>query len=294
MMRWITLLAAVPLAFILSDHVLARGRTDTPMHADADQFSASLTLQLGRVGTDAPAGDVSWSPARHFSLERRRSTRGWSTTLTLADPVAEGGGLTHGPIGAGAAVRIEDSGEDEPFRLFDRTGREIFMPSDVEIDRLLPAVGNSGGQVPGVGADKSRRPGRSLLSRPVRQRSTGLAWLSSVANSVEGRAERGRRVQASMGRPSGRERGLDRYITEDGAQQRELLFDAQQAVPVEVNTAVNGVLQSHTTLTYDADVRGTLYRTGIRTERLDGNNLRSRTVSELKISNIRSGKGGGK
>lgn len=293
-MRWLTVLAAVPLAFILGDHALARGGVDTPQLADADQFAANLTLQLGRVSSDTTSGDVAWSPARNFTLERKRSTRGWSTTLTLTNPEAPGTAPTTTPLGAGAIVRVEDSGEDAPVRMFDRAGREIVMPTDAEIDRWLPDTRKKGNASQIDAGDSNSRRGRSLLSRPARQRSTGLSWLSSVVNPVEGRGERGRRVQASMGRPRGRERGLDRYVAEDGGLQKELLFDAERAVPVEVNTAVNGVLQSHTTLSYEADVRGTLYRTGVRTERQDANNLRSRTVSQLKISNIRVGKGGGK
>jgi hypothetical protein len=116
--KWLILLAAVPLAVLLGDQLLAR--------AAPDRFAADLTMKQGRAS--ATGDTVDWLPERHFRVERERTRRGWTSTLKTTD------------VGTGTGdeiVGIVDSGDDEPAQLIDNKGRRRAVPADDDVRAML-------------------------------------------------------------------------------------------------------------------------------------------------------------
>lgn len=262
MKKWLTLLAALPLAVLLGDQLLARGA------AEQDRFTADLSV---RQGHGAETGErIDWAPERRYRIERERTSRAWKTTVMM-----EGGAADPATI-----VGIIDTGEGDELQLVDREGRRRPMP---DVDALTKLLGR------GPTAD----PGGGNTFRPSRARKAGHDWIANIIQPAADREKRGRAIRLSLGQPRGKVRGFDQYIQTDGDRRREVLVDAVQGVPVEMSVGVGGVLESRTRLSYQSDVQGNLFRTGLRTERVDRENAeRGRSVVDVQLSNIRVPKGG--
>jgi hypothetical protein len=276
MKKWLTLLAAVPLAVLLGDQLLARAA------AEPDRVTADLSV---RQGQGAETGErIDWAPERRYRLARERTTRGWRTSITMAGDTTSSGDI----------VGVVDGGDDEPLQLVDRKGHTRPMPTAADIGGLLKYLPRPKGAptesfTRQLGLEPPTRPG----VRPARQRNEGADWLRSMVSSAADREKRGRVLRTTLGQSRGRVRGLDQYIVSDGDTRREVLVDPVQAVPMEVNVGTGATLASRTLLTYQADVQGNLYRTGMRTERVfTGGEKPSRAITDVRVSNIRLPKGG--
>lgn len=276
MRKWLILLAAVPLAVLLGDQLLARA-------AAPDRFAADLTMKQGRAS--ATGDTVDWLPERHFRVERERTRRGWTSTLKTTD------------VGTGTGdeiVGIVDSGDDEPAQLIDNKGRRRAVPADDDVRAML------GGQNPPATSPSPILPRRFVINPPpkrdevvVGMRRQAGDWLASLMHSSADRDKRGRNLRNTLGQSRGRVRGFEHYSASEGNRRREVLVDPVHQVPVEMSVGVGGELESRTQFSYQGDVQGNLVRTGMRTERVDREDkTRRRSVLDVQMTNVRLPKGG--
>lgn len=277
MKKWLILLAAVPLAVLLGDQLLARAA------AEPDRFAADLTMKQGRAAATGEA--VDWLPERHFRVERERTRRGWTSTLRTTDT---------GTGNGDEIVGIVDGGDDEAAQLIDNKGRRRPVPAAGDVRALL------GRQTPPSKAPSSLLPRRFVMNPPpqrdevvVGMRRQAGDWLASLMHSSADRDKRGRGLRNALGQSRGRVRGFEQYVAAEGDRRREVLVDPVHQVPVEMTVGVGGELESRIQFSYQGDVQGNLVRTGMRTERIDREDkTRRRSVLDVQMTNVRLPKGG--
>ena len=95
-----------------------------------------------------------------------------------------------------------------------------------------------------------------------------------------------------MGSPQGLVRGLERFVQSRDGHTTEVLSDPAWSVPVEINVVRDGVLVSHSVLSYDEDPGAGLVRRRIRSEQLLSPESGDRALVDFELSNIRLDRGG--
>jgi hypothetical protein len=111
--------------------------------------------------------------------------------------------------------------------------------------------------------------------------------LPSAARTPERRSA----LQRRFGSAHGTVRGLTRFVAVAGELMTEVLVDPQMAVPIEVNIARNGELESHAAYTYTASAGGGLIRRRMHSEQRNTALRGGRLSVDVDIDNVKVGQG---
>jgi hypothetical protein len=248
----------------------------TPATQGWNALSVDITIRHSRVNADgAPTGVV--TPAVKHHWERRLTASGWKSTMTLrSEPVVTVQGLNgrkriENPF---AITRIEDDEDGTPLRFFDRKGDQVRLPTEAE----LPRINRNASPSPGNEAS---------LANTVRPLSFGRDWSDALVASPERSAARRAALERRFGKPEGRVRALDRFLSTRGDETVEVLADPQLALPVEINVVRERTLVSHTTIGYVRGAGGSVIRRSLHMERTLPDASGERTVTDVEVDNVR-------
>jgi hypothetical protein len=112
--------------------------------------------------------------------------------------------------------------------------------------------------------------------------------------AADGRELRRADALRRFGPPVGVVRGLDRFIVNVPGAIQEWLLDRGTALPVEVSLARQGRLVSRTTFDYQPVAGDQFIRRLLRTEHALGGQAGERLVSDIELSDVQLGEGGGR
>ncbi len=193
--------------------------------------------------------------AIRYRLARQKTSRGWRTTMTMGVPSAAP--LAGGPVNRflGGRVDVDEAGR---FTMFDKDGHEVDVPA-----AMRPVV------APEITGEWSQ-------------------WVQSAAERRAQRDERLAEIEAMYGKPSASVGGLSRFVRRTGDDVEELLWDAANALPVELNVARGGALKGRITFDYAEQPGRGLVRRGIRSETIV-NEQGHRAITLTEFSNVVSG-----
>ena len=267
-----------------------------------DTFSADVTIRRRMVRKDGTPGPE--APEMRYRWVRTLGDTGWKTTMTVLSVSADVVQTSKGAQAVSRKVpvsRIEIGDARSPARIFDAEGRMLFMlPTAPPPDTSGPA---SGAALPAeleavrgaaaafkanlasavtAGTDAGHTPA-DLRSRE---------WVEHLLPTAAGRGARRAALVRDMGSPQGLVRGLERFVHDRDGHTTEVLSDPTWSVPVEINVARDGVLVSHSVLSYDEDPGAGLVRRRIRSEQLLSPESGDRALVDFELSNIRLGRGG--
>ncbi len=248
----------------------------TPPTERWNSFSAEITIRHSRVKADgAPTGVA--GPAVKHRWQRRLTASGWKSTMTLgSEPPVTVQGL-NGPKrieNPFAIVRIEDDEDGTPLRFFDRKGDQVRLPSAEELPRFNRTASPFSDNTLSL----------ANAARPV---SFGRDWSDALVASPARAATRRAALERRFGKPEGRVRALDRFLSIRGDETVEVLADPQLALPVEINVVRDRTLVSHTTMGYVRGVGGSLIRRALHMERPLPDASGERTVTDVEVDNVR-------
>lgn len=247
---------------------------------------ARVAIRHKRMSADGRESRVAVPPV-HLRVESRRELGRWRTRMDFeaAAPVTVkiAGDLVplQNPFLV-SRMEFDDELGGEP-RMYDRLGRQVRLPTEEDRKRfgITPAQRRASErlQIPEAGPAGIR----GLL------RAAGAAGL--VADSRQ-RENRRTELTRRLGRPLGRVRGLDRFVSVDGQDTQEVLVDAAAALPVEINTVRNARLVGRAELHYDALPAVGHLRQFMRTEHAVEGGNGDRTVTEVELSDVTVTPGG--
>jgi hypothetical protein len=254
--------------------------------AQGKTMRADLRIRHGRItSSGSDAGDA--APTVNLHVERRREAGRWRTAVTLTGidqpevRSARGAARLDNPF---LATRLEyDEGDPAP-RLYDRTGRIVELPSELDRRRLgLPAS-----------LRRTTWDADALASKVGSGFVPGAAPADPTGLVVDASRRDDRRQQLSRryGGPEGRVRGFDRYLSSAGDETEEVLVAPDAVLPVEVNTTRQGQLISHVQFEYESDPTLGFVRRRSRAEQLAGDAAGTRLVTEIELTNLSVTSGG--
>jgi hypothetical protein len=284
-------LAGAGIVFGRGETVAARGKPIEaplvqPLVGPVGTMRADVAIRQQQFRADGQPARAE-APPLALRLDRRQSSGRWTITLTYLATPAPTARTPRGlvPLDNPFAVsRVEIDEETGSARVFDRLGRHIAPPDQSRIRRFNQPT-NPGGP----GWD---RTAFAQALTVVNGRSRGGPVASGLLAAHADRATRVRDLQARLGRPVGRMRGLDRFVSRDGDETRELLVDPGSVLPVEVNVARRGALASRLEMSYLAHGTGHV-RSALRSELVVGQGAAGdRLVTEMTLGNIALGAGG--
>jgi hypothetical protein len=281
--RWVLTAAIAAVSAISVAYVDARARDQTPASPPVDAirpaFSADVTIQHAQVSADGrPLAGA--PPAMSFHLEQKPGPRGRVLTMTLTGVerrTASGvGGLRELDMPQLAARMAHDA---DGLRLYDRHGTRI--RAHETFDRAI-----------------FNKASDALLPSPPDYRETaasggGESWFDGVLVRRDAAAERRRRLERLHGPSRDSVRGLERYVSAQGANEIEVLVDPETALPVETNAARGGSLSARAQMSYDVHPTGLIVRRLLQSERVARLTDRRRLVTRIELSNVRMTGGGG-
>ena len=263
-----------------------------------DTFSADVTIRRRLVRKDGTPGPE--APEMRYRWVRSLGDTGWKTTMTVLSASSDVVQTSKGPQAVSrnvAVARIEIGDPASPSRIFDANGRLMFMlptrPRPTADADPLPALLASLGR-PSSAVARSTREADELVAlapadtferatRDARSRS----WVDHLMPDTAGRATRRAALTRQMGAPQGMVRGLERYVSNEGAATTEVLLDPVWAVPVEINVVRDGRLVSHSAVSYQEDPGAGLVRRRIRSEQLLSAESGDRASADIEFANIR-------
>ena len=266
-----------------------------------DTFTADVTIRRRMVRKDGTPGPE--APEMRYRWVRTLGDTGWKTTMTVLSVSPDVVQTSKGAQAVSRKVpvsRIEIGDARSPARIFDAEGRMLFMlptaaptdASDSTAGAALPAALEA---VRGAAAafkanlSSAVTAGTDTGHTPADLRSR--AWVEHLLPSVAGRGARRAAFARDMGSPQGLVRGLERFVHDRDGHTTEVLSDPTWSVPVEINVARDGVLVSHSVLSYDEDPGAGLVRRRIRSEQLLSPESGDRALVDFELSNIRLGRG---
>lgn len=246
--------------------------------------SANVTLWHRRVRKDgAPAG-VDAAPVT-MRFNRRLENGRWRSTLVFHEaprPTARIA-ATRVPLENPFVVARVDFDEDNGEAVaFDGRGRRVALPTEVDRRRLglRPDTRVAGNGPPGT------RPAKDI-SAPLRALETS-GLVAAVGNRDRRRAD----LERAFGPPIGRVRGLDRFMSVEGDETREVLVDAQAALPVEVNRMTSAALRGRMELRYSVHPSIGHVRDFMRSEQVVDGTDGDRVITDIQVSNVTVTAGG--
>jgi hypothetical protein len=244
-----------------------------PPSANVNRFSADVSIQRGFLDKQGRPVGANIPPIR-YRWERVREGSRWKTVMSLTSATRPPALTFRGKLQQipPAISRIEEDGDGTLLRLPDASTRKPL--------------------------DLSLLPGRTELKSPVPFDKDARhvvaddgSWLEAMLPSAAQTAARRTSLQRRFGSAQGTVRGLNRFVAVDGELTTEMLVDPRTAVPIEVNIARNGELESHTAYTYTAVAGGGLVRRRMHSEqRLTGSQV-GRMSLDIDIENVKVGQG---
>jgi hypothetical protein len=254
-----------------------------PPVVNVNRFSADVSIQRGFLDQEGRPIGAKLPPIR-YRWERVREGGRWKTVMNLTSATRPPAVTFRGKLQPfpPAISRIEEDGDGTPPRIYARDGTLLRLP-DASTRKPL---------------DLSLLPGRTELQSPVpllKDAPHAVAddgsWIEAMLPSAARTAERRTALQRRFGSALGTVRGLSRFVTTAGDLTTEVLVDPQMAVPIEVNIARNGELESHAAYTYAAIAGGGLVRQRMHSEqRLTGSQA-GRLSVDIDIANVKVGQG---
>jgi hypothetical protein len=243
-----------------------------------ESFTADLTIRRQMVTSDGErvASDV---PRKRFRIARVRTSAGWQVRMTL-DAVdryivetRDGRRALDNPF---LITRWDFDERTRTTRIYNVKGEEVRVPSGSN-RRLL-------------GLPPAPHDAKWDLA-PVRvaDASMPIAANGLVLTEQDHAIRRGR-IERQFGRPVGRVRGLDRYLSAGRDITYEMLVVPESALPAEMNVALGGRLVSHTTFVHENHSSGVLIRRRLTSEHLLPHPASGdRSVLEVDLANVRLG-----
>lgn len=193
----------------------------------------SVDIAITHAVLDSDGNHVGPAPTpTRFTLTRARGEGGWRTTMMFR---RHSGTPTRASAHPLDGARIEFDEASSTTQVFDADG---------QLNPLLSRT-TSGGLNPAAG------PGQ---------------WLEGLLATAAGRSARARALQDKHGKAVGRLRGLDRFLTQRENGTEEVLADPRAALPIEINTVRDGVLEQHIVFEYDRRPDGAWARRLMRSE----------------------------
>ncbi len=235
------------------NHAAATAQTPDTTATPRTLFSVDVVVERSIVQADGQV--VHQLPPVRYRLTRSQTSTGRTSTVTL-----------------------------ERSRAFPATGplADPFAGFRVEYDERggSPRVYNAKGErLPEPDLEKE---GRVRASVPLIESGSFGDLIAKRA----GATERRQHLQRDLGPPVGRVRGLDRFLSAQGEVTHEVLVDPADAVPVEVNLARNGALESHVTFDYQVLSDGSLLRRAARSESLVPGRPDHRLLTRTTYGNV--------
>lgn len=279
---WAIAVVAAPAISLL---ILSASPEEAPVD---DQFSVELAFQHSEVLPDGRTLTDTMPPMR-IRVERvsRQGRSKQMTTLLSGQAVSLG--LRPGSASL-SSVEVDDGGEvvsvmsDGSRRLLPGLGELIQLTGRDVRNQSLFSASNESKSV------KSWIQRLRLGNRPTPRRARNEnGFVSRMSESAQRRAK----AERLYGRPLGKLRGYDRYLLREGEISTEVLVHDTLVVPMEVNVAKNGQLQSHKRLVYQSDASGALRLYSTHLERLQPQSGGKRVVTDMQISNYRAATAGG-
>jgi len=267
-----------------------------------DTFSADVTIRRRMVRKDGALGPE--APEMRYRWVRTLGDTGWKTTMTVLSVSPDTIQTSKGPQAVSRKVpvsRIEIGDTRSPARIFDAEGRMLFMlPTSPSTDlprstfgAALPAELEAvRGAAAAFKANLATAVAAGIDASDAPADPRSRAWVEHLMPTAAGRATRRAAFARDMGAPQGLVRGLERFVHDRDGHTTEVLSDPTWSVPVEINVARDGVLVSHSVLTYDEDPGAGLVRRRIRSEQLLSPESGDRALVDFELSNIRLGRGG--
>lgn len=187
-----------------------------------------------------------------FTLARARRGAGWQTTVTYR---RQTGAPTRASAHPLDGARVEFDEASGTTRVYDSAGE------------LNPFLSNDSTG----GPPATNTPGD---------------WLEGLVADADGRAARSRDLQQKYGKAVGRVRGLDRFLSTRDDTLEEVLADPRSALPLEINSVRDGVLEHHLVLDYDRRPDGAWVRRRMRTEHLLPGGSGHRSQMTVEFTNV--------
>ena len=246
------------------------------------------------------------APEMRYRWVRTLGEDGWKTTMTVLSVSPDAVQTPKGPQAVSRKVpvsRIEIGDPDRRRAIFDAEGRMLFMLPTRAAGRRMRAPA-SGAALPaeleavrGAAAAFKAQPGvggRARGPTPATRRRSALARLgrSAPAHAPRDGGPGAPRSPGTWDRRRAWCAGSSASSTTATAHTTEVLSDPTWAVPVEINVARDGVLVSHSVLSYDEDPGAGLVRRRIRSEQLLSPESGDRALVDFELSNIRLDRGG--
>ncbi len=240
-----------------------------------DTFSADVTVRHRRLRSDGSPNGIDAPPVR-YRWERTETAAGWKTVLTFQPPPAAEQRAIATPQDARFEVaRVEDDEDGTPARVFNRLGQRMELPgaNDGRLSNarhLLPATA-------------------ALAAADNGQRSTsvsGREWVDSVIADPARTQERRAGLRRQFGRPTGKVRGLNRFVRTEANRTEELLADPTSALPLEMNVVEGGRLVWHGRFAYSGDRGGASTRQAMHVEQIMSE-AGERLSTDLELANVR-------
>lgn len=256
------LLSVLAICFAVVWGLRSRASAWTP----DDEFSVEMNLRFSDQLSANPE-TTDWMPPIKLSFERKRVSGGLVDRLSVVAPPS-GAPRVEGALSQYLS-RLE-VGVDGDAHVFDASGRELPWPDLSQAQGLLgqELSAHSPADVSAEARkledfhrqfDGPRRPTRASAVRP-----NGLIALLAGAD------QRDRKIRAALGQPSGRVRGMDRFVKTEGEVVKEVLVDPSIRMPLEINTVESGRLVRHVRRSYQLDAVGRvlLYSTHVEQDTL--------------------------
>ena len=191
----------------------------------------------------------------NFTVTRARRSGGWQTTVTYRKHV---GAPTRAAAHPLDGARVEFDEASGATRVYDSTGG---------LNSLLSSDSTGGPRVAGG-------PGQ---------------WLDGLIARADRRSARSRDLDNKYGKAVGRVGRLDRFLAHSDGALHEVLADPASALPVEINTVQDGVLESHVVLDYAKRPSGAWVRRSIRAEQIVPGQPTHRSRLTVEFRNVTTG-----
>lgn len=219
----------------------------------AGQAEMSVDISITHAVLDAQGNPVvpGGNPTV-FTLARARRGAGWQTTVKYHRHAGLPTRASAHPLD-GARIEFDES-----------SGTTRVYDSDDELNSFLS--NDAAGGLP-----TTINPGD---------------WLEGVVAGADGRVARSRALQQKYGSAVGRVRGLDRFLATLDETVEEVLADPRSALPIEINTVRDGVLEHHMVFEYDRRPDGAWVRRRMRSEQLVPGSSGHRSRMAVEFTNL--------
>ncbi|MGE0461762.1 MAG: hypothetical protein AB7Q16_10375 [Vicinamibacterales bacterium] len=193
------------------------------------------------------------APPTKFTLERRHTSSGWTTVMVYRPAPA---GAIPSPLDG---ARIEYADGARGVTVYDRDGR-LNPRLSIEGEGGLPVL------------DGAR------------------SWMDALLLDPQRSSARLRALRQQYGAPTGRVRGLHRFVARDGDRVSEVLADPRSGVVMETCVTRDGEVRERTRFEYAARPDGSLFRHTIRNEQVSAEPGQGRVIV-MAFDNLTVGSG---